>query len=346
MASTGKTQIAATPAPAEAAERLSALHRTMVLLRVADEAASALARDGHVGVHVPASGTEGVLAGVASQLQAGDWALPGVRQAGIALARGASLEGWFAQLLGRSSDPTRGRQEPAHVAYSSLRVASVSTPPGSQLPHATGVARAIRMRRRPDVAVALCGSAAVATGDFHVALNFAALWQVPVLFVVATTPEALAAQTASESVAIKAGAYGMSGVTVDGLDVLAVERVVREALERARRDATPALVEARMEPRNRGLHVVDSTADPDDPLASFERELEARGLLDAPSARRVREEIGSDAARAVEHALALPPPPQLTLFEDVFARRTPELSRQRRAWLAARRPVSAPSTEP
>jgi len=132
MASTGERQQSATGAEIRI-ETLERVLRSMALLRAADERSQELARAGECGVHVPALGTEAVLAAVVESVESRDWLLPGVRQSAVALARGLSPVSWFAQVLGRVADPTRGRQEPNHPAVRSLNVVSVSTPPGSQL---------------------------------------------------------------------------------------------------------------------------------------------------------------------------------------------------------------------
>ena len=333
-----------TTSPAAVAERLRSHHRTISLLREADEMAARLAREGETGLHVSCVGLEALLSGVERALDPRDWVLPGVRQSSIALARGAALSAWFGQILGRVSDPARGRSSPGAGSFRSLRVVSPSAMPGAQIPIATGVARSMQMAARGECAVAICGEGAVAGGDFHVGLNFAAIWRVPAIFVVANCGD-LASQTGSDGVAIKARGYGMPAATVDGGDAAAVEAVMREALERARSDEGPTLIEAtcpspeRPTPGARRLHLVGAAEQSwteRDPLRRIEAEIVRRGILDEVDLADIRSTRSIEVHAAAEAALRLPAPPPSLLFDDVFAALTPELRRQRREWLVTR----------
>jgi TPP-dependent pyruvate/acetoin dehydrogenase alpha subunit len=335
MASTGKKHVLAPPVEGPV-EGLLALHRTMVRLRAADAVADRLSRQGRIGLHVSSMGLEALLAGVASELREADWLFPGLRHAGIALARGVPATTYFAQVLGCTADPCRGRQEPGHLASAPFRVASISTPPGRQLPHAVGLARAIAYRKRHEVALALAGGASTAGDAFHVALNFAALWRVPAVFVI-DSDATLASQTASPGVAVKAKAYGLPATEVDGLDALAVKESVAEAVARARRGEGPTLIEARTasEAPAPRLRVVGAAAEarhlaPADPIDRLELLLRHRGALDEKAAAHLRAEAAAEMRAAADAAARLPAPPVATLFEDVFHRRTPALSAQRR----------------
>lgn len=333
-----------TTSPAAVAERLRSHHRTISLLREADGMAARLAREGELGLHVSGAGLEALLSGVERALDPRDWILPGIRQSSIALARGAALSAWFGQLLGRVSDPARGRSAPGAGSFRSLNVVSPPAMPGAQLPVAAGLARSMTMSARGECAVAICGEGATAGGDFHVGLNFAAIWRAPAIFVVANCGD-LPQQTGSSGVAIKAKGYGMPGVTVDGGDAPAVEAVVRAALERARGGEGPTLIEAtcpspdRPMPGARRLHLVgapEQTWTERDPLRRIEAEIVKRGILDEVDLADVREARSIEVHSAAEAALRLPAPPPSLLFDDVFASLTPELRRQRREWLVTR----------
>jgi TPP-dependent pyruvate/acetoin dehydrogenase alpha subunit len=336
MSTTRKSATAKRTQPGPDAERLVAAYSSAALIRAADEKAVELSRAGRTGLVVPATGCEVLLGGTAAAMRADDWALPGVRQSPIALARGLAPVSWFSQILGRIADPSRGRQEPYHPSVASLNVFSVSTTPGTQLVHATGVGRAMARAGRGAVAVALCGEASVATDSFHTGVNFAAVWQAPVVFVV-TRGSRFGLQTASESVAIKARAYDLPAIEIDGADLPAVLEAVETALARARSGGGPTLIDARC-----------PDAPAQGPAASGPRSMEAEAEAWAendPLARAAAlvsdaEALTDKARLAVEEganaALALPPPPVETLFEDVFARRTPALDAQRASRL--RRP--------
>lgn len=346
MSSTGHGRAATAPRAGVDTGALRAAHATMALLREADEAAGALSRAGRCGVHVPAAGTEALVVAVAAALDAGDWVLPNIRLSGLALARGLRPESHFAQVLGRAGDPSRGRQSPGAGAVRALGVVTPSAPVGSQLVHAVGVARAMRSAAREEVALALAGHAAVATADFHVALNFAALWRVPCVFVIAGG-EGLGEQTATETVAVKAGAYGLPATEVDGADFEAALAAVHEAVDRARRGGGPTLIDAacpsppQVRPAS-GLHLVEETAEPGtawgdaDPLARVALRLPES----AEDLARDREEARTAVEAAVAAALEQPDVPGDTLFSDVHARLTPALREQRDEWRVGRSPGS------
>ena len=339
------TQLSLGLAPARV--RLDAACRDMALLRAVDEATSALALRVPMGPAPSTLGLEGLLAGLAVALQERDWVLPGPRHSAIALLRGASLTAWFGQALGRACDPARGRQSPGLASFRSLNVVSASTPPGSQLPITAGVGRAMKLAGRGEVAVALCGHGAVASGDFHVGLNFAAVSRSPVVFVVSTQGD-LSDATATRSVAIKGIAYGIPATEVDGGDPLAVEMVMRQAIESARSGKGPQLVDATCpapgRPSTSRLHAVRETTETGDdaewsrrdPLARAERQLAENGGPDAPGLAGRRAEILERVHAAIEAVLELPAPDPSLLFDDVFARPTPALLAQRRDWIADR----------
>ena len=306
---------------------LAQAYRSAALIRAADEKAVELAHAGHAGLVVPATGLEALLAGTAAVLRDTDWVLPGVRQSPIALARGLQPVSWFSQLLGRIADPSRGRQEPYHPAVRSLNVFSVSTPTGSQLVHAAGVGRAMAKAGRQQVAVALCGEAAAATADFHTGVNFAAVWGVPVVFVVARG-DSPARLVATETVAEKAEAYGLAARELDGGSLAEVIEAMGEAVEQARA-GEPVLVDAACpDPPPAGPRA----AGPRDPEAEERAWTERDPLRRAAESVEAAQSLDAEARDAIEAgaaaALRLPPPPAELLFDDVFARRTPALDAQ------------------
>jgi pyruvate dehydrogenase E1 component alpha subunit/2-oxoisovalerate dehydrogenase E1 component alpha subunit len=229
---------------------------------------------------------------------------------------------------------------PQHGSWRSVHVVSASTPIGSQLVHAVGVARGMQQAGRGEVAVALAGQAAVATGDFHCALNFAAVQDAPAIFVL-TSDERLGDHTATAGIAPKAAAYGLPGVVVDGGDVDAVLDAVARARERARSGAGPTLVEAVVPTPppcgpTAGPRPLGAPWDDVDPVARHERRLLHAGLLAPEAADDARRHAKDAVASAVTWARALPPPPGDTLVADVFARPTPALAAQRDLWRAPR----------
>jgi len=319
--------------PGFSPEDLLFLYSSMQRLRALDEKAIALQRSGRIGFYVPSTGQEAAEVGAGFALREGDWVFPSYRDHGIALMRGYPLEALVGQLFGNRSDTTRGRQMPNHWCDRSIRVVSVSSPVATQLPHAVGAAYAVRLRGEPAAVLVGFGDGGTSTEPFHASMNFAGVYRVPVVFFCCNNQYAISVpftrQTASETVAVKAVAYGFDGVRVDGNDLLAVHQVVREALEKARAGGGPTLVEAvtyRMGPhstaddptRYRTGEEVEGWAKKD-PILRFSRHLAARGILEEADAERIAEEAREEVNRVVRKCEGAPPVPPESMVEDVYA---------------------------
>jgi pyruvate dehydrogenase E1 component alpha subunit len=205
-----------------------------------------------------------------------------------------------------------------------------------------GLAHAARLKGDDVVALALVGDGGTSEGDFHEALNFAAVWQAPVVFLVQNNGFAisvpLAKQTAAPSLAHKAVGYGMPGRLVDGNDAAAVHEVLAEAVRHAREGGGPTLVEAityRMEAHTNAddatRYRVDAEVDAwrdHDPILLLERELTDRGLLDEEGIRAVRDDAEKMAADLRERMNQDPVLDPMDLFRDVYAEQTTQLREQ------------------
>ncbi len=323
-------------------ELLLDLYRCMVLLRASDEKCMQLQRSGRIGFYVPHGGEEAAQIGTAAAMRETDWIFPSYRAQGILLLRGASLEDMMAQLYGNRLDLSKGRQMPNHYAFAAQRFVSISSPIGTQIIQATGAAQAAKIQKHDTVVATLFGDGSTSSNDFHTGLNFAGVWKSPCIFICTNNGWAISMpleqQTASETIAIKAQAYGMPGVRVDGNDVLACYAVMREACERARTGGGPTLIEAvtyRMGPHT-------SSDDPTryraeelvapwrrrDPIERFEKMLEQEGLLAAGEADEMKKEAGDVVASAIAAVEKEPNPTIETMFEDVFEQHTPQLLEQ------------------
>ena len=205
-----------------------------------------------------------------------------------------------------------------------------------------GLAHAARLKGDDVVALAMVGDGGTSEGDFHEALNFAAVWRAPVVFLVQNNGFAisvpLAKQTAAPSLAHKAVGYGMPGRLVDGNDAAAMHQVLGEAVARARRGGGPTLVEAvtyRMEAHTNADDDTRYRADADveawrahDPVSMLERELTARGLLDDKGIEKVREAAERMAAGLRDQMNADPVLDPMDLFSHVYAEQTGQLREQ------------------
>jgi pyruvate dehydrogenase E1 component alpha subunit len=231
-----------------------------------------------------------------------------------------------------------------------IRDLPVTIPMGSHVPHAVGVACAARYKGEDSVVLCYFGDGASSHGDTQEALNFAGVFQAPVVFVCINNQWAIsvprARQTRAETIAQKAVAYGFPGVQVDGNDLLAVYAATREAVERARRGGGPTLIEA-VTYRLLGHSTADDPTryrseaevaewEAKEPLPRFRRYLEARGLLDAATHDTLEAEADAEVRAAVERAEArMAEARPEAMFDVVYAAPTAEVEGARREYLAA-----------
>lgn len=219
--------------------RIRDLYRDMVLMRTFDTKALKLQRQGRMGTWPPIKGQEAVQAGVAMAMAETDWLIPAFREHGIMVLRGVPLHLVFAYWAGDE----RGSCYPEDV-----RCFPVAVPVGSQWQHGTGVGLSLKLRGEEAVAVTFGGDGSTSEGDFHEAVNCAGVFGTKTVFVIQNNQWAISVplhqQTAAETLAQKAHAYGIPGIQVDGNDVFAVFSAATEAIERTRRGDGPSLIEA------------------------------------------------------------------------------------------------------
>jgi pyruvate dehydrogenase E1 component alpha subunit len=296
----------------------------MVLLRVFDERALVYHRQGRIGTYAIAWNHEAIQAGATFALGDEDWIFPSYRESPIGLVRGmppATILQWW---RGHPS----GWWNPLD-----WKVASISVPVGTHVPHAAGLAWGKKLKGEPGVAMAFFGDGATSEGAFHEGANFAAVMGAPLVLVcnnngwAISTP--ISAQTRAETLADKAKGYGMPGVRVDGLDVLAVFEAAGEAVERARQGGGPSLIEAvhyRAAPHGTAddprayvdLERVEAERR-SECVGRFELELRGRGLLHDELVAQFRREA-EDAMRAgIADAEAEPPADPRLVFEHAYA---------------------------
>jgi pyruvate dehydrogenase E1 component alpha subunit/2-oxoisovalerate dehydrogenase E1 component alpha subunit len=331
------------PAPALEPALLRELHRAMLRSRVLGEKMLTLQRQGGIAFFAESRGQEAAVIGGAAALELRDFIVPAHRELGAALWRGLPIATVVAQLYGNAHDVGRGRQMPAHpAAPRALNFIPPSSCVATQLPHATGLAWAAKMRRDPVVVLAYLGEGATSAEDFHAGVNFAAVYHVPAVFLCENNQWAISTpasrQTASKTFAIKALAYGMPGVRVDGNDVLAVHAAVSEAASRARGGGGPTLIEAvtyRMgahsssdDPHRYRTEADEAAWADKDPLRRFGTYLAAAGVLDAAGAAAQRADIEAEIAAAVAAEASVGPPPLHSLIENVYARPPATLEEQ------------------
>ncbi len=332
-----------TRAPEITDEAALKLYRGMLQVRLVDDRMMKLQRQGRLGFAMSSLGEEATHFGAAYALRDSDWIFPSYREPGVFFWRGYSLKDYVNQLHGNIEDPVKGRQMPVHHSANWLNIVSISSPVGTQIPQAAGVAMAARISKKDDCALAFFGEGTASTGQFHVGLNFAGVFKAPCIFFCRNNGWAISTpgskQTAAKSVAIKAIAYGMPGIRVDGNDLLAIIAVMQDAVARARAGEGPTLIEAVT--YRRGGHsssddpsVYRDPAEPKeweakDPLERWRRYLETRKLWTQELHDQYSQEITDELMTAVRKAAELGNPAVETMFDDVFAALTPQLEEQK-----------------
>lgn len=312
------------------------LHRTMLLARRFDERLLSLQRQGRIGTFPPVSGQEAAHLGAVAALQPTDWMVPAFREIAAEIWRGRSLESVIIY--------NNGFNEGIDIPEDHYEL-PISVPVGSQILHAVGLGWAAKYRQKDDVAMAFFGDGATSEGDFHEGLNFAAVFQTPVIFICQNNHWAisipLSKQTRTKTLAQKAIAYGMPGMQVDGNDILAVYSAAKEAVERARSGGGPTFIEC----VTYRLMMHTTADDPKryrtdkeveqwqkrDPLPRFQKYLLGKGLISEDSLAEIEsgviQEIQAAVDRAEKKMKTMGNP--VDMFDHAYAEMPPYLAEQK-----------------
>ncbi len=310
---------------------LKRFYQQMVFGRVFDEKATNLSTLREIGTYAPSKGQEGAQVGFTDALQKGDWYVPMYRDNAGMLAFGLPAE----KLLQFWGGDERGMQIPEH-----LNMLPLAVPVASQLLHAVGIAMARRLLGEKSVTFVCTGDGGTSKGDFHEALNFAGIYDLPVVFGVENNQWAISVkrdrQTASKTIAQKAVAYGLEGILVDGNDVVACYEATKYAVDKARRGGGPTLIEYstyRLGPHTTAELVSNKLKAQDEvaewekrsPIVRLEKYLAARGIIDD----RYRQEVAGEAKRRMDEAVQVyrstPGPEPGTIFDYIYSTPTKRL---------------------
>ena len=315
------------PLPAFAADARAVVpgYRAMVLMRAFDAKAIALQRTGQIGTYASTLGKEAIDAGLGGVLARHDVLLPSYRESGVLMLRGVSphrtLLYW-------------GGDERGNVFPESPQDFPFNVPIASQMPHAVGVAYAIKLRREPRVALAMCGDGATSKGDFYEAINAAGVWRLPMVVIVVNNQYAISVprrmQCCAQTLAQKGIAAGIQCEQVDGNDLIAVREVFGRAIERARSGGGPALIEALT------YRLSDHTTADDatryrgaeelaeqwkaEPIVRLRNWLAAKGAWSPAEEQALAKDAQAHVQQIVRAYLDTPPARPEQMFEHLYAR--------------------------
>jgi 2-oxoisovalerate dehydrogenase E1 component len=304
-----------------AASDAHALYRALLLPRLIEEKMLRLLRQGKLSKWFSGIGQEAISVGVTAALQDDDWILPLHRNLGVFTTRGVDLARLFRQLLFKEGGFTAGRDRTFHFGIPDHHIVGMISHLAAMLPVADGLGLAAQLRKEPRVAAAFVGDGGTSEGDFHEAVNLAAVWKLPVIFVVENNQYGLSTpvreQFAVDDLAARAAGYGIPGVICDGNDLPAVHRATSEAATLARRGDGPTLIEFKTF-RMRGHEEASGTGyvppalfdewRAQDPIARFERLLDESGAVPAAARAALRQQLVAEIDAIADLVLGAPEP--------------------------------------
>jgi len=311
------------------------LHRWMCMAKALDDRMHILVKQGRAPFVGSSRGHEGIQVASTAALTKDDWLVPHYRGLANAIVRGLTMNEWMLAVFAKAGDPlSAGRNIPGGCySYHKLNIAPVSQVVASWIPKAAGIAYAAKLKGDNTVTLCTFGDGATSQGEFHEGVNFAAVHQLPVVFVCENNGYAISVpirlQMKNPDIADRAAGYGIPGVTVDGTDVPACYEVCREAVARARRGEGPTLIDAkiwRINPHtSEDNHLKYRTADEleeaarHDPLVRFTAWLVDRRWITAEQATEVQAACDSEASDAADWAEQQPDPLPEDALKNLFA---------------------------
>ena len=310
------------------------LHSMLIQRRFEERCAEAYALGKIGGFCHLYIGQEAISTGVMSMIRPDDYVITAYRDHGQALARGMSPRAIMAELFGRETGCSGGKGGSMHLFDAQTNFLGGHGIVGGHVPIAAGVGFAIKYRRGNQVCVCFFGEAAVNIGAFHEALNMASLWDLPVIFIIENNRygmgTAISRSTANEDVVVRAKGYRMEGESVDGQDVFAVREVMSRAIERARKEKRPTLIEMRtyrfmghsMSDAVSGTYRTKDELEENmkrDPILLLHNKMFEAGELTEGEMHKLDDEAKALAQDAWDFADASPEPPLEKLYTDIYS---------------------------
>lgn len=306
-------------------DQLREMYEWMVFVRALDQRCLILQRQGRLGTYPPMSGQEAAQVGSVFALERTDWMFPSYRENGAVLVHGLPPELLLQFWMGH---------EEGTAAPEGVNIFPMAIPIATQIVHSVGAAWAAKLKGDPHVVITYFGDGATSEGDFHEAANFAGVFNVPVIFFCQNNFYAISVpfsrQTASKTIAQKAIAYGFPGVRVDGNDILAVYKVTKAAVERARRGEGPTLIEAvtyRYGPHTTADDPKRYRSDAElrewqtyrDPIVRFRQFLMSRNLWSDQDEHALQQQVSERISALVSKVESMPKPEPTRIFDFMYA---------------------------
>lgn len=316
-------------------EMLLDMYKWMITVRHFDRRAVNLQRSGRIGTYAPLEGQEAAQVGCGFALDKQDWLFPTYREHGVSMVHGLPMKTIYMYWNGRPE---------GCIPPEDVNIFPIAVPIATQLPHAVGAAWAAKLKGEKTVTVGFLGDGATSEGDFHEAMNFAAVFKAPVVIFCQNNGYAISVpmskQTATETMAEKAAAYGMEGIRVDGQDVVAVYEVMKKAVDKARNGGGPTFVEAVTyrygshttaddHTRYRDVEESESWRREKDPIDRLKAQLIEKGVWDEEKDKAAWDEADKVVQEAIEAALSAPPVEHDRIFDHAFAELPWHLKEQR-----------------
>jgi pyruvate dehydrogenase E1 component alpha subunit len=315
-------------------EQLFEIYTWLIRMRISDEKANNLQRQGRMGTYPSIYGQEACQIGAVWPQEKSDWLVPTFRENGMMWMKGVPLEQTYLYWIGN---------EKGSEFAEDLNMLPVAIPVGSHTIHAAGIGWAERIKGGNNVAVCSFSDGATSEGDFHAAMNFAGVFKTKCVFFCQNNQYAISThrniQTASDTIAEKAFGYGLPGVMIDGNDVFAVIATMTEALKLAREFNTTTLIEAvtyrlgaHTTSDNPKIYREDSEVEEwakKEPLIRLDKLLRAKGILDDEKAAKVEEDARQEVSIAAKKALEAENPKITDMFDYLLSETYPELEEQK-----------------
>ncbi|KAF9891395.1 hypothetical protein FE257_004251 [Aspergillus nanangensis] len=338
--------------PTVSEEQALVWYKNMLTVNIMDTIMFEAQRHGRLSFYMVSAGEEAITVGSAAALGPDDVITCQYRETGVFMQRGFTLKDFMSQLTANRNDPGKGRNMPVHYSgKNKVGVHAVASTLGTQIPHATGVAYAFKMEAledptaTPKVAACYFGDGAASEGDFHAALNTAAVRKCPVIFICRNNGFAISTPTSEQyigdGIAVRGIGYGIESIRVDGTDIFAVYEATQEARRKALEDGgRPVLLEFmsyRVSHHStsddsfayRRRDEAESWSSRNSPITRLRKWLEKRGVWDEEMDKKARKEIRGGVLRELTAAEKEKKPALRGIFDDVYAELTEEAQEQR-----------------